>query len=368
MKSILLAWIGFAAPGFAQTNATTNTISAATNGSPGSLATNVNGATPIPAALAELDGVLSFSSSNGLSLRVEPKIIADSGALGFDYEAKWDKPLTGRPGVAELRFGLLVLSRGFIATKKDDNQDSLISEARFTGQLFAPEGGAAAPGTTDEEKKKNLGLNADNPFAAAPNLAPPAKQFYAESARFAIFDGHIKYETDQRFESYQIAGGAGLASDLGLITGNNWPARILDAPFAMTRSAAENAAFTPRLPRFYVGYDYVDATHNRSREAVTSDESLNRLTFQAAWSTRCFDYVELRASLQSYYEIDAGSAIKAAGKRWTSFVEVTAAIPLDAQRRKKLFVKYANGELPPTLKQASNVGIGFSLELGKQDE
>src|SRR6266511_208674 len=74
-----------------------------------------------------LEGLFYFSTTNGFSLRVEPKTIADSGAIGLDYELKYDRPFAADTGVAQSRFGAEAISRGFIATKKLDSQNSLIS-------------------------------------------------------------------------------------------------------------------------------------------------------------------------------------------------------------------------------------------------
>jgi hypothetical protein len=311
-----------------------------------------------------LDGLLYFSTTNGLSIRLDPKTIANSGAIGLDYEVKYERPLDPDQGIAKSRFDLEIMSSGFIATKKEDSQNSLISELRFAGQLFLAGTHALPP--LQQARVRDILESYDDPFAMPPAVAREYDDLmHSERVRYARFDAHVKHETDQSFHDYQIAGGVGLSSDLGLITGNDWPAKVFDFPFAMTRSAQVASYFKPRLPRFYFGYDYVDATHNKARSAITSDDSMNRLTLQAAWSTLCFDFVEVRASVQAYYEVDANQAIRAAGKQWTAFSELSAGIPIDSHKRKKIFVKYDFGELPPTLKQSSNVAIGFSIEMGQ---
>jgi hypothetical protein len=85
-----------------------------------------------------LDGLLYFSSTNGLSIRLDPKTIANSGAIGLDYDVKYERPLDPDKGIAKSRFELEIMSSGYIATKKEDSQNSLISELRFAGQLFLP--------------------------------------------------------------------------------------------------------------------------------------------------------------------------------------------------------------------------------------
>src|SRR6266540_1121069 len=310
-----------------------------------------------------LEGLFYFSSTNGFSLRVEPKTIADSGAIGLDYELKYDRPFAADTDVAKSRFGAEALSRGFIATRKLDSQNSLISELRLTGNLLLKDNKGPLPPLQQMRVREILD------FPDQFNLPAPLKREFeelmqSEPLRFATFDGHVKYESDQSFDNSQLAAGVGFASDLNFITGNNWPARFFDFPFALTRSADANQSFKARPPRFYVGYDYVNADQNDARAQTTSDDNLNRLTLQAAWSSLAFDLVELRASVQAYYEVDASRAIRDSGKEWTSFFEISAGIPIDAKKRKKIFLKYANGELPPTLKESSNVSIGFSMELG----
>jgi hypothetical protein len=323
-------------------------------------------AQPAPAnpKTSPLDGLFYFSSTNGFSVRLDPKTIADSGVIGLDYEVKYERPLDPDKGIAKSRFDLEVMSSGFIATKKEDSQNSLISELRFTGQLFLAGTHALPP--LQQARVAQILETYDDPFAMPPAVVREYDDLmHSERIRYARFDAHVKHETDQSFHDYQIAGGVGLSSDLGLLTGNEWPAKVFDFPFAMTRSAEVASYFKPRLPRFYLGYDYVDTTHNGARKAITSDDNMNRLTLQAAWSTLCFDLVEVRASVQAYCELDANHAIRAADKQWTAFSELSAGIPVDSHKRKKIFVKYAFGELPPTLKQSSNVAIGFSIEMGQ---
>lgn len=313
-----------------------------------------------------LDGLLYVSSTNGFSLRLDPKVIADSGAIGLDYEIKYDRPFVD-DGIAKSGFGIVASSRGFIATETDDSQNSIISELRLDGHLFLSQDKLSP--LQQARVAELLEQYGDDPFAIPASVAREYDSLmHSTPARFAKLDAHVKHETDQNFDNYQIAFGAGFASDLNLITGNNLPARLFDAPFAMTRSAERNASYASRPPRFYLGYDYVDASQNDVRLTTTTEDSLNRLTFQVAWSTLAFDNIECKASLQAYFEVDADAAVRAAGKEWTSFVELSAAIPVDASKKKKIFVKYANGELPPTLREASNVAIGFSMELGEEDK
>jgi hypothetical protein len=316
---------------------------------------------PIP----PLDGLLHISSTNGFSLRLDPKVIANSGAVGLDYEIKYDRPF-GDHGIARSGFGVVASSRGLVATESGASQDSIISELRLDGHLFLAHDHLSP--LQQARVAELLEQYGDDPFAMPPRVAREYDDLlHRAPARFAKLDAHVKHEADQNFDHCQLAVGAGFASDLNLLTGNNFPARLFDAPFAMTRSPERNATYASRPPRFYVGYDYVDAAQNGLRAATTTKDHLNRLTFQAAWSTLAFDNIECKASFQAGFEVAADAAVRAAGKEWTSFVELSAAIPVDASRKKKIFVKYTNGELPPTLREASNVALGFSLELGEAD-
>ena len=319
-----------------------------------------------PQATGSLDGLLYISTTNGFSLKLEPKTIADSGAIGLDYEVGFERPFAADRGIAGSRFGLEALSRGFIATEREESQNSIISELKFTGKLFLADTNQLPP--LQQKRVGELLNDMDDPFRVSPAIEREYNELMASKGRrFAIFDGHIKHEADQSFDNYQIAAGFGFASDADIITGSKWAARLFDLPFALTRSSDTRDWYEPRSPRFYVGYDYVDASQNDVRTATSGDDNLNRFTAQAAWSTLAFDLVELRASFQAYYEADANRAIRSSGKEWTSFFELTAGIPIEAKKRKKIFLKYANGELPPTLEESSNVSIGFSMDLGKFD-
>src|SRR6266508_1441485 len=109
-----------------------------------------------------LEGLFYFSTTNGFSLRVEPKTIADSGAIGLDYEIKYERPFTEDRGIAQSRFGAEALSRGFIATRKLDSQNSLISELRLTGNLLLKNKVAPLP-PLQQERMREL-LNRDPTF------------------------------------------------------------------------------------------------------------------------------------------------------------------------------------------------------------
>lgn len=326
--------------------------------------TNATATTSSPAS--PLDSLLYVSSTNGFNLRLDPKVIANGGAVGLDYEIKYDRPF-GDDGIARSGFGVVASSHGFIATETAASQNSILSELRLDGHLFLSSDQLAP--LQQARVAEILDQYGDDPFAMPARVAREYDALMHHApARFAKLDLHVKHEADQNLDNYQIAVGAGFASDLNLLTGNNFPARLFDAPFAMTRSAERNAAYASRPPRFYLGYDYVDAAQNDLRSTTTAKDNLNRLTFQAAWSTLAFDNIECKAAFQAYFEMNADAAVRAAGKEWTSFVELSAAIPVDASKKKKIFVKYANGELPPTLREASNIALGFSLELGEADK
>jgi hypothetical protein len=78
--------------------------------------------------------------------------------------------------------------------------------------------------------------------------------------------------------------------------------------------------------------------------------------------TAILNGIRLRASWRMYYEVDAPSGMKRAGKDFTSLVSVSAELPIGLTGG-SLNLKYVNGELPPTLESGSDVSVGFRVEF-----
>jgi hypothetical protein len=186
------------------------------------------------------------------------------------------------------------------------------------------------------------------------------KRLQVPPARFLTVDAHVTSEVDQGFDNHQWAVGAGLTSDLAIVTGTNLLAEWLDAPFTLLRPSG--SGWVVQLPRFYVGYDYVSASDIPARQTLTSEDSFSRLTGEVAWMTAILNTIRLRVSWRVYYEIDAPSGIKRAGKDFTSLVSVSAELPIGLTGG-SLILKYVDGELPPTLESGSDVSIGFRVEF-----
>ncbi len=301
----------------------------------------------------------------GFDLSVDVKTVGDPPSLGLDYELSLERLLLGDEGKAGHRASFNLLSKGFTSTEREHSQNSTITEARLTGHLFW-----ALGQLTDKQKARRKSLLDELELLKYPFPGPKGKELAREynsmlpKSRFISFDGHVKSEADQTFtEDAQFALGAGTSFDLSIITGDNTIAKWLDAPFSLLR--VKNSHFKAQSPRFYVGYDYVTDSDIEERKKLTDEDRFSRLTWQAAWRTVVFEDIQIRVAWQSYYEIDAPDEIKQADKEFTSFLEVSAAVPISATIWKKvaheIIVKYTTGELPPTLEESSNVAVGLSV-------
>jgi hypothetical protein len=76
--------------------------------------------------------------------------------------------------------------------------------------------------------------------------------------------------------------------------------------------------------------------------------------------------MQFKAVWQLYYEIDAPNQIEDADLDQTSFIEVMLSIPTNLISggqaiQEKVFLKYSEGRLPPTLESDTQVTTGFSV-------
>jgi hypothetical protein len=305
--------------------------------------------------------ILSIQDVDGLSANLDVKT-TQGGGVGFDYKVEYERFVLGDQYRAGNAVSLDVKSQGFLATTVDNNQNSIISEFRLSGHLFFSD---AQPLSPLEEVRIREILDLPNWADLQFKQRTPAEQSlvdeydrlarFQSKHRFVAFDIHAKDESDQLFDHNQVAFGAGVSSDFELFTGDNKIETILDLPFSLLRPSTTDAYYKPDLIRFYFGYDYVANVQN------TTD--VDRLTFQLAWKTLVLRQCEFRISWQTYYELNNPEAAPAANNEFTSFLETSLSVPVDAQKNTKVLIKYTVGKLPPTLQQSSNASVGFSLSF-----
>lgn len=327
-----------------------------------------NDASESSATRAEKDATrFNLIDIEGLNVDIDLKTI-ENGDIGLDYELEYTYPIVESPeGMAGSDVDFKILSKGYIANEKENNQNSLVSEVRIAGHLsqfgFKRDRYGSFLNrrarvieildkleTIDAFKEKQKG---DALYQELKDLLNP------ETFRFLTLDLHGKYETDQTFDDHQYAIGAGITTDLAVFTGNKLIADILDFPFSLLRSRKNN--HIAQIPRIYFGYDYVTESDIEARKELTADDSFSRLALQLAWMTSIFGNIQIRMTWRGYYEIDAPQEIEDADKELTSFIEVYAGLPIKENESSMIFVKYTNGELPPTIEDSSNFSIGWSV-------
>lgn len=328
------------------------------------------GVRPPAVRAADLTDAVPLFEIPGLSIGIDTKSLT-SGDVGLDFEALYELPLIGqREGIAGSDLKFSVSSKGYVALTGEDSDsvNSIISEARLSGALF----GVDRRGPLLSYAKRNADtkvlldeINRLGGFGGPPSprreqVEKQLERLMRPPARFVTVDAHLTSEVDQGFDNDQWAVGAGLTTDLAVVTGTDVLARWLDAPFALLRP--RGSGWVVQLPRFYVGYDYVSASEIPARQALTSEDAFSRLTAEVAWMTAILNGIRLRVSWRMYYEIDAPTGIKRAGKDFTSLVSVSAELPIGLTGG-SLILKYVEGELPPTLEGGSDVSVGFRIEF-----
>lgn len=335
--------------------------------------------TPDQERIGKLLGALSRHLSDysskvpGLDLQLDLQALED-GELGADYDVRYQLDLSDPATDLGNGFSLSLASQGFISTEDESNRDSLVTEGRLSWQLFKT---GIDPGSYARQLDRRAALaqtldrlDALDPFD--PEDLEKGKAMLREideigpylagekAARFLWLDAHLKSEGSQDFEDHQWAIGAGLATDLAIITGDYSIAKVLDAPFQALRSPTN--PFVAQLPRLYLGYDFVTDVDVDAREALTEDGEYHRVNVQAVWKTSILDDVDLRFSWQALYELDAPDAVEDAGKDFASYFEFSAAVPV-GMKGAQVFMKFSEGELPPTLRQDTQVGGGLRIEF-----
>lgn len=325
--------------------------------------------------------VFDFMSSNssnftskvpGLDFTIDLKQL-DGGEFGADYDARYEIKLRDPENSGGDSFSLLLASKGFLTTDDQISPSSIVNEARISWTPFLSNINIGTYAQQNERRKSFANildqLDRLNPLEETElekgkELLREFREFGPyftgdQAARFLCLDAHVKSEGTQDYSDHQLAIGVGLSTDLAILTGDPSLAKLMDAPFRALRS--EGNLFVAHLPRFYFGYDYVTDVDVLARQNLTDDDEYHRLNFQAVWKTNILDNADLRFSWQALYEIDAPTAIKQADKEFASFFEASIGIPMG--QGNELILKYTDGELPPTLLQDTQIGVGLRVEF-----
>lgn len=319
-----------------------------------------------PATKLSLTSLLDI---DGLTVDVDLKTLEKGGGLGVDFKIDYSQML-GDQKIAGNRLSLVLDSQGFVGTDADKTQNSIISKGAIQAELFE----SVQPLSPDEQAEADK-IEADPEFQNAvlksalsrtsheQYLMTRHKALYAMNKRYVQFDAHVKDESDQSFDMNQVAFGAGASTNSNIFTGDETVTRILDLPFDLLRSAELRKEHAVEPIRFYAGYDYVSHKQAPASQSGTGDNDTNRLTAQAAWKTEIFHRMFLRASWQAYYDLTPDRAVRRADDEFTSFFETSLTLPISVNGSTDVILKYANGKLPPTLQQSSNVSLGFSVSF-----
>ncbi len=330
----------------------------------------------------------------GLVSNLEFKTL-EEGIGGIDFRFELERDFEGYPlGESGNPLRLVASSRGFVADGAENGVNSIITELRLTGQHFSMFGRNQGSFTNWSQKEplfpdldgapvargvamrqilgrlEELAPTAEDGTSTKPPEGSPEGAEYDDlrlrrdhlddfSARFLEFDVHVRHEADQKLDEDQWAFGVGFTTDAAILDGKRTVAGLLDAPFGLFRPVG--STWRPQHPRFYFGYDYVSDSDVARRMALTDDDSFSRLTFQAAWLTQVFETVLVRVSWELYWEIDAAQAVKNANEDFTSFVEITASLPVNDEKNTHIILKYVDGDLPSTLENTSELSAGFSF-------
>jgi hypothetical protein len=172
--------------------------------------------------------------------------------------------------------------------------------------------------------------------------------------QFFTFNAHYRYETTQRLDVGQHAGGVALAGEIPVLH------RFLDLVPAATRSGDERRLFAPQPVRVYLALDYVHAGVGAAGDSTRANQ-FPRASLELAWSTYLLEHMRLRATWQAQRIFAAPAATRALGLELDSFVQLWLTHPFG--QNAELLVKYADGRLPPTYESTSTTRMGFSIAL-----
>jgi hypothetical protein len=309
-----------------------------------------------PAHAEESPNNFSLLDLPGLNVAVDLKALQTDGGMGIDYNLSYDLL-----GDNEDRMDFMFKSDGYISSEKTNSNNSIVSQIFFSKRFFS-----SAPISPLSDKQKARLTELSEIGAERDLTAPESYEFgeltgISKQRSYFMPEAHFKMETDQRFTDEQYAAGVGVAFDLERLLIIK---KILDFPFALLRPSSSYLGAT--APRFYLGYDYVTDSDVEARKNLTDDDAFSRLTGQFAWKTYIFRGMQFKAVWQLYYEIDAPNQIEDADLDQTSFIEVMLSIPTNLISggqaiQEKVFLKYSEGRLPPTLESDTQVTTGFSV-------
>lgn len=262
------------------------------------------------------DSSLNIVDIEGLNIDIDLKTI-QQGEIGLDYELEFTTPIVPAPdGVAGTDIDFKLISNGYIASEKENSQNSIISEARISGHLSLFDFERDKNGSFLNRRNRVISILSELETIDPFKDKQKGEKLYEElkdllnpkTFRFLTIDAHAKSETDQSFDDSQFVVGVGVTTDFAIITGTNHIAKIFDFPFSILRS--NKNSYITQIPRIYLGYDYVTSSDIDARKELTPEDDYSRLSLQCAWMTSILDNIQVRLTWQGYYEIDAPQGIK----------------------------------------------------------
>ena len=185
---------------------------------------------------------------------------------------------------------------------------------------------------------------------------------------FWDISGHASLESNQDFSQKQIAYGFKGAAIYRIWNPENARCNFFDWPFALTRVATGvDSQFTPSgnaIPSLLIGIDGVDPSDNEGRMKIDPDDSVYpRLRGEVAFKTVAgrtpFSQENLvfSASYRYYKELDASSAIEAAGLDEHGYLAMTLG------PNQGPYLSYTTGKLPLGVENEQVLGVGFRFNF-----
>jgi len=174
---------------------------------------------------------------------------------------------------------------------------------------------------------------------------------------------HLRHETDQGFDNQQFVGGLAISAEYSFprLTekGVPLPLLLLSPILGINRDSIGPI----QQPWFAASLDYVDASEDEGRAAITDDDVFSRAMAEVGWTSEVLaPNTWLYTQLVFWWELDAPSEVRAAERDAEHFVEVGLKIPVERNSDAVHFViKFQDGAIPPSFDDETRVNAGFSF-------
>lgn len=307
---------------------------------------------PTKEILAEdiVDKGSSFNLFDSQYLKVDLKFIDQAkGDFGIDYRLNLENRLSRRKDAhRSVQFNLK--SDGFITVTGEENElNSIITEMNLElFPLWRIPGKAVESYSLEDEMKETEKEIVERTRRQAAAVHSP---FWINA------DIHVKHESTQDFEDYDLAGGAAVSLSSSYLNG------VLDYVFGLLRSKGNN---NPRQMDIILAYDYVANLDNTANKILRDDQdNASRLNVKAEWETGIFKGDRISFLYNAFYEMNAPQKVKDADKDQNSFfmVKLEHILFEEINAKTQFAVKYTSGELPPNFEKGRVIGAGISVEF-----